>query len=137
MTKSLKLIWTQDSWDEDLIGCPSQLYRAFRIEVEEAERWPHKLLEARAYCRWRWQDPWTASVLAPQEDTSSMWISDCIPRVPAFKEPEHKELEDWCEQNFPLHAARIVEGVLTEEADSLKLRRETWEKLKVELGIKW
>lgn len=135
---NLKLLWEDTPWIEDLIGCPSQLYKPFRVYVEQDTGFGHTILRAQAYCRWRWSDPWTASVMSREEVSgSSFWIADCIPRLPAFKEPEHKQLEVWCEANFPKHAAEIVEAALEEEADSLELRRKEWERLKVELGIKW
>jgi hypothetical protein len=131
----LKFTWSNEPWRESLIGCPSQLYKGFRIEKVEDSGVTWTLLDAEAYCRWRWSDPWTASVL--KEIGPSLWIADCIPDVPNFSEDEHKELEAWVEVNFPRHAAEIVEASLKEEAQDLEERRKRWEATKVELGIKW
>ncbi len=38
-------------WADDLIWCPSQLTREFKLDGSVYE----------LYCRWRWDDPWTFS----------------------------------------------------------------------------
>jgi len=131
----LKFTWSNAPWRESLIGCPSQLYKGFTIEKVEDAGMVWTLLDAEAYCRWRWSDPWTASVL--KEIGPSLWIADCIPNVPNFSKGEHKELEAWVEENFPKYAAEIIEASLKEEAQDLEERRKRWEATKVELGIKW
>lgn len=40
-------------WQDDLLGCPSQCYRAFTWSSET-----HFL-----YLRWRWEDPWQGHVV--------------------------------------------------------------------------
>lgn len=44
-------------WDNDLIWCPSQLL--LKIEREN--------VVYQIYCRWRWSDPWTVSLIDPAD----------------------------------------------------------------------
>jgi len=131
--KQLSLIWSPQPWKEDLIWCPSQLYKSFRIEVGGF----HTLLSAQAYCRWRHSDPWTAEVMS--DGDTHFWltqsISSCV-KLPHFKDQDYRALEAWVEQEFPRFAAEIVEAGIAAQEESIRYSRRDWEKVKVELGIK-
>lgn len=48
--KRNKIKWL-GNWDDELIWCPSQLRRKFKLDNRVYV----------LYCRWRWDDPWTFS----------------------------------------------------------------------------
>jgi hypothetical protein len=90
--KQLFLIWSPQPWKEDLIWCPSQLYKSFRIEVGGF----HTLLSAQAYCRWRHSDPWTAEVM--RDGDTHFWLTQSISsrlKLPHFKDQDYRALEAW------------------------------------------
>lgn len=133
--EALKFIWSSDPWREDLIWCPSQLYRGFRIE-----RGYQTLLSAQAYCRWRHSDPWRVEVVDDGGNSRLSWltqgVSACI-RLPYFKDQEYKSLEAWVEKEFPKFAAEIVEAGIEAQEEAIEYSRRDWERVKVELGVKW
>jgi hypothetical protein len=62
----LKIEWIDKTWREDLIWCPSQLYRKCKISDEKNQK------IVTLYLRWRHDDPWTMSIL--NEDESDFII---------------------------------------------------------------
>ncbi|MEM1003438.1 MAG: hypothetical protein AAGH46_12395 [Bacteroidota bacterium] len=69
-----------EDWDDDLIWCPSQCYLKFTYKGK------HFVI----YLRWRHTDPWTATLIEPQEKDwclheNSKWHEL---KVPFFKDDE-------------------------------------------------
>ena len=77
-------------WREDLIWCPSQITRwAF---------YDDKIFSF--YLRWRWDDPWTASVIYYCGGLKvTVDISDTRFEFPFFKDDQYKMLEKWIDAN--------------------------------------
>src|SRR5882762_4666763 len=122
---TLNFKWSPDPWKEDLLWCPSQLYRGFSIR-----RSFQTLLSAQAYCRWRHSDPWTVEVVDDEGNTRlswlTQWVSACI-RLPYFKDHEYKPLELWVEKEFPKFAAEIVEAGIGAQEEAIRYSRRDWE----------
>jgi hypothetical protein len=91
--------WLEDNWNESLIWCPSQLTRNF--EFSDGTK-------AQAYLRWRWDDPWTASVIPVTQNVSEFWVDL---NIPGFKDTELKDAEKWFEEYLPKYEERILESV--------------------------
>ena len=71
--------WLSD-WRDDLMWCPSQLYREFKRNGKE---WT-------LYCRWRYEDPWTFNIY-PEEGNwefigNGLTQDDPIEKVHEFAE---------------------------------------------------
>ena len=131
-TEPLKLIWSPKPWQEDLIWCPSQLYKDFTI-TQDWRTW----VRGYAYCRWRHADPWTVSFGSEEEDWLFMGNFCSTVKLPYFKDSEYPQLEKWVEANYPKFVAEIVEGAIQTRIEDAARDAERWEKTKVELGIKW
>ncbi|MEM3860218.1 MAG: hypothetical protein QW478_12590 [Candidatus Micrarchaeaceae archaeon] len=94
--------WLDDSWEEDLIWCPSQLYRKFELAKDNK----HKV-KATAYLRWRHEDPWTFALL--DEDRNN-FIEINIP-FKSFFAPEYKKAEKEAEKVINKNKERIYESI--------------------------
>ena len=85
----LPIIWTSN-WHDDLIWCPSQLYRSFHTDKGELT----------LYCRWRHSDPWTYDVYSKPGE---FWLDigeglsqrDLISRVHKYAESLLVNNIDW------------------------------------------
>ena len=103
-------------WNEDLLWCPSQITRwAF---------YDNKIFSF--YLRWRWDDPWTASVYYHTGNLEvSINISDNRFEFPFFKDQDYKQLESWIDRNEEKILKRVcrylkINASLIEEAKEAK-----------------
>ena len=85
------------TWEENLWGCPSQLY----CDVEQYG------VKYTLYLRWRWDDPWTFSVIKNYPDFEvEDWLDVC---KTVYWGVEHKEAEAWAEKWWRQNKCRIEE----------------------------
>lgn len=76
-------------WVNDLIMCPSQCYCPFEYEGSNFC----------IYLRWRWEDPWSASIVPCNSDGSFNYNVDWIPlEINFYKHDDYKRLQKECEK---------------------------------------
>lgn len=63
--KSLRIKFT-GKWLDTLIWCPSQLEREFKANKSKGVLKKHTRYDL--YCRWRYEDPWTFSIIYPDPE---------------------------------------------------------------------
>lgn len=94
------------NWRNDLIWCPSQLYRKFVCPLDGREK--------ELYCRWRHQDPWTISIFERRHERNlnephfDSWVDlgsglsqhdeiEIVHKLAEFLLHRHYFPEDYCE----------------------------------------
>lgn len=86
--KSISELQPEGEWDEDLIGCPSQLY----LDVKSPSGQEYTL-----YLRWRWNDPWTFDVLLETDAEGRNTLFHPVEDFPFFTEDNYKKAEAFAE----------------------------------------
>lgn len=77
-----------NTWSEDLIMCPSQIYFEFRDNLG--------ILKT-IYLRWRHDDPWTAEVFELDEITREFkYDTGYYLNCPFYSHDDYPKLEEWC-----------------------------------------
>ena len=87
----IKRLFKKDTpfWVNNLIMCPSQCYCAFEYEGSNFC----------IYLRWRWGDPWSATIVPCNSDGSFKYDVDWIPlEVNFYKHDDYKLLQKECEK---------------------------------------
>ena len=79
------------SWSEDLIWCPSQI---------ESNRFRFKNNSYCVYLRWRWDNPWEATLIKMGKAQSLIDGEWSDIEIPFFNDEQYKELEKWIEVNI-------------------------------------
>lgn len=88
----------KDNWQDSLIWCPSQC----ELRVS------HKKKNYVIYLRWRWDDPWTASLIPVDEDWSdnSKWGDWIELDIPYFTDEQLEE----CKEAAIQAAQKVLDG---------------------------
>lgn len=107
-TSHLSFTWLSP-WDGDLLGCPSQRYRRFRLQLPG-----QFLFEAQAYLRWRYNDPWQAAIIPIDTQEYRFWAE--VEEIPAFRHNSYLKAQgwftDWIENNQWLVASRVAQSTV-------------------------
>lgn len=116
------------NWDGDLIGCPSQRYRPFRIQ-----RVGVLVIDAQAYLRWRHEDPWTAAVIPSHLEEYRFWFR-CAHRMPQFRHDEYLLAQKWFAKWVEEHKKEVIRGIadsMVEKATDFRKRTEKLLRMRV------
>jgi len=88
---NVEIEWLDKEWIESLLWCPSQIWRRARVG--------NKVYTL--YLRWRWEDPWTFSIIEEDPAGSKTLEWDLFAEKGLFFcDYEYKEAEKMAEKLF-------------------------------------